>query len=105
MPATHSLKEKPSQVVSKLNFCHLFHSAWLDAVTPHGFKKAGIWLFNPDAVQVASEWTQRMWSNRGDFRILAEGFPTQVPPQLLKGIYRGVCGNLMRVFLQGWIQP
>ena len=51
-------KEKPGQVVSKLNFCRLFHSAWLNAVTPHnisiGFKKAGIWPFNPDVVKRVS---------------------------------------------------
>ena len=48
-------KQYPGQVVSKLNFCQLFHSAWLKAVTPQnisvGFKKAGIWPFNPEAVK------------------------------------------------------
>ena len=48
-------KKHPAQVVSKLNFCQLFHSAWLKAVTPQnisaGFKRAGIWPFNRDAVK------------------------------------------------------
>ena len=48
-------KQHPGQVVSKLNFCKLFHSAWLKAVTPQnisvGFKKVGIWTFNRDATK------------------------------------------------------
>ena len=46
--------QHPGQVVSKMNFNQLFHSAWLKAVTPQnisaGFRKAGIWPFNPAAV-------------------------------------------------------
>ena len=40
--------------MSKPNFPHFFHSTWLNAGKLHntsiGFKEAGIWPFNPDAV-------------------------------------------------------
>ena len=47
-------QENPGQVISKLNFCRIFKPAWLKSVTPEniigGFKKAGVFPFNPSAV-------------------------------------------------------
>ena len=44
----------PGKVISKLNFCCVFREAWLKAVTPatisSGFRKAGVFPFNPQAV-------------------------------------------------------
>ena len=53
----HAFYQKhPSQVISKLNFCAVFREAWLKAITPEniigGFKKSGIYPFNPGAVSV-----------------------------------------------------
>ena len=46
----------PGKVISKLNFNSVFRSAWLNAVTPAnicgGFRKAGVYPYNPDAVEI-----------------------------------------------------
>ena len=47
-------QENPGQVISKLNFCRIFKPAWLKNVTPeniiNGFKKAGVYPYNPSAI-------------------------------------------------------
>lgn len=47
-------QENPGQVISKLNFCRIFKPAWLKTVTPeniiNGFKKAGVYPYNPSAI-------------------------------------------------------
>ena len=55
--ACHKFYQKnPGKVISKLNFCSVFRNAWLSAVTPAnvcgGFKKAGVFPFNQDAVSL-----------------------------------------------------
>ena len=49
-------QQNPGKVVSKINFNSVFRNAWLNAVTPanicSGFRKAGVYPFNPDAVEV-----------------------------------------------------
>ena len=46
----------PSKVITKLNFCSVFKPAWLNAATPanlvNGFKKCGIYPFDPTAITV-----------------------------------------------------
>ena len=58
--ACHSFYQKnTTQVISKYNFCQVFKDAWLNAVVPAnvcaGFKKAGVYPFNPKAVPVCHE--------------------------------------------------
>ena len=47
-------QKNPTQVISKYNFCQVFRRAWLKAVSPAnvcaGFKKAGVYPFDPKAV-------------------------------------------------------
>ena len=55
--ACHKFYQKnPGKVISKLNFCSVFRNAWLSAVTPAnvcgGFKKAGVFPFNRDALSL-----------------------------------------------------
>ena len=56
----HTFYQKhPSQVISKLNFCSVFREAWLKAITPEniigGFRKSGVYPFNPDAVSLVHQ--------------------------------------------------
>ena len=55
--ACHNFYQRnPGKVISKINFNSVFRNAWLNAVTPAnicgGFRKAGVYPFNPDAVEV-----------------------------------------------------
>ena len=54
----HFYRDHPSQVISKLNFCSVFHGAWINSVTPAnilaGFKKCGVFPFNPSAILTSS---------------------------------------------------
>ena len=47
-------QKNPGKVISKLNFCAIFREAWLKAATPAnisgGFRKAGVYPFDPKAV-------------------------------------------------------
>lgn len=51
-------RKNPGKVINKLNFCSIFRSAWLNSITPSnicgGFRKAGVFPFNRDAVPVMS---------------------------------------------------
>ena len=58
--ACHSFYRKnTTQVISKYNFCQVFKDAWLNAILPAnvfaGFKKAGVYPFNPKAVPVRQQ--------------------------------------------------
>ena len=48
-------RKNPGRVINKLNFNSVFRQAWLSAVTPSnicgGFRRAGVFPFNPDAIQ------------------------------------------------------
>ena len=50
------LQKNPGKVISELNFCTVFRNAWLSADTSAnicgGFKKAGVFPFNQDAVSL-----------------------------------------------------
>ena len=61
--ACHSFYQKSTtQVISKYNFCQVFKDAWLNAVVPTnvcaGFKKAGVYPFNPKAVPVCNKQSE-----------------------------------------------
>ena len=61
--ACHSFYQKnTTQVISKYNFCQVFKDAWLNAVVPAnvcaGFKKAGVYPFNPKAVPVCNKQSE-----------------------------------------------
>ena len=49
-------QHNPGKVISKVKFNSVFRNAWLNAVTPSnicgGFRKAGVYPFNPDAVEI-----------------------------------------------------
>jgi len=51
-------QSNPGQVISKLNFCRVFKPAWLNAVNPSnitgGFKRAGVYPFNRQAIAALS---------------------------------------------------
>ena len=57
----------PGKVISNINFNSVFRNAWLNAVTPanicSGFKKAGVYPFNPDAVEVPESNSSESGSN------------------------------------------
>lgn len=58
--ACHSFYQKnATQVISKYNFNQVFKDAWLNAVVPAnvcaGFRKAGVFPFNPNAVPVCNK--------------------------------------------------
>ena len=54
-------QKNPGRVINKLNFNSVFRQAWLAAVTPSnicgGFRKAGVFPFNPNAIQVVDNTT------------------------------------------------
>ena len=55
--ACHNFYQRnPGKIISKINFNSVFRNAWLNAVTPAnicgGFRKAGVYPFNLDAVEV-----------------------------------------------------
>ena len=60
-------QSNPGRIISKLNFCSVFRNAWLNAVTPAnicgGFKKAGVFPFNRDAVLVSCSGAARDGDN------------------------------------------
>ena len=60
-------QSNPGKVISKINFNSVFRNAWLNAVTPanicSGFKKAGVYPFNPDAVEVPESNSSESGSN------------------------------------------
>ena len=51
-------QKNAGRVLSKLNFCGVFRDAWFKAITPDnmcsGFRKAGVYPFNPQAVATSS---------------------------------------------------
>ena len=58
--ACHSFYQKnATQIISKYNFNQVFKDAWLNAVVPAnvcaGFRKAGVFPFNPNAVPVCNK--------------------------------------------------
>ncbi len=52
-------RKNPGLVINKFNFCSIFKKAWLLAVIPanlcSGFKKTGVFPFNPNAIQPTSK--------------------------------------------------
>ena len=52
------MAEHPGQIVTKFQFCSLFLQAWYQAIRPEtiisGFKKSGIYPFNPSAITLPS---------------------------------------------------
>ena len=61
--ACHSFYQKnATQVISEYNFCQVFKDAWLNSILPAnvcaGFKKAGVYPFNPKAVPVGDSQSQ-----------------------------------------------
>ena len=49
-------QHNPTKDITRLNFSRLFNQAWVLVITPanisSGFRKAGVWPFNPHAIKV-----------------------------------------------------
>ena len=60
-------RSNPGKVISKINFNSVFRNAWLNAVTPaniySGFRKVGVYPFNPDVVEVPERNSSQSGSN------------------------------------------
>jgi uncharacterized membrane protein YgcG len=63
-------QHNPGKVISKINFNSVFRNAWLNAVTPvnicSGFRKAGVYPFNPDAVEIPESSSDDSGSSSGN---------------------------------------
>lgn len=68
--ATRRIPLKSSR--STINFCQVFREAWFNAVTPAnvcgGFKKPGVYPFNPKAVPLSNTHSEEdhVTDNAGD---------------------------------------